>query len=275
MKPYYIIYILLFILLLGLTSCSKDDPGPSQPQYVMVAEAATTNNSFNVQFFAKDSLFVGYNRVFFRINEKSSGNLMSQAEIKLNPVMDMGTFKHSCPYENPSAAPDANGYFNGAVMFSMAGSTNGWSLSLNVTANGMTDSVFFPISKVVVTNPVKKIVVIDSLDNGSGGWIITKYPVSIVEPETWGVGNNQFEITVNKMASMFSFPVVNDMTIEIIPEMPSMGHGSPNNVNPVLTTDGHYAGTVNFTMTGSWRVHMNFTREGRAIGKNAWFDINF
>ena len=54
-----------------------------------------------------------------------------------------------------------------------------------------------------------------------------------------------------------------------------MGHGSPNNVNPVLTENGHYMGTVNFTMTGAWRINMVFKQDGRIIGKNAWFDIVF
>ncbi len=45
-----------------------------------------------------------------------------------------------------------------------------------------TKSVTFPIDKVKATNPVKKIVVIDSLSNGAGKWTITKHPISLVEP---------------------------------------------------------------------------------------------
>jgi hypothetical protein len=65
------------------------------------------------------------------------------------------------------------------------------------------------------------------------------------------------------------------MTVEITPEMPSMGHGSPNNVNPVHTGNGHYKGTVNFTMTGDWRIHLKLTRNGRLISDKAYFDILF
>lgn len=259
-----------------LSACSKDDnPGNNQSQYMLVAESASSNSMFNVKFYAKDSLFVGYNKVFFMLYEKSSGSQVTQAEINFRPIMDMVTFKHACPVENPSGTADANGYFEGAVMFSMPGYDGSWSLSADVVANGKTDSIYFPLARVIPTNPVKKIVVIDSLSNGSGGWIISKYPVSLVEPDKWNVGNNNFEITVNKMASMMSFPTINDMTIAITPEMPSMGHGSPNNVNPIPVSDGHYSGTVNFTMTGAWRVHLDFTRDGRAIGKNAYFDISF
>ncbi len=42
--------------------------------------------------------------------------------------------------------------------------------------------------------------------------------------------------------------------------MPSMGHGSPNNVNPVHRELGHYHGSVNFTMTGDWLVELDFVK---------------
>jgi len=189
--------------------------------------------------------------------------------------MNMVTFSHACPFENPGETPNADGYFEGAVMFSMPGSDNSWSLAAGITVNGEKDSAYFQIRKVIATTPAKKIVILDSLSIGPGLWIITKYPVSLVEPDEWKVGNNTFEITVHTMASMMSFPCCNDFTIEISPEMPSMGHGSPNNVNPVFTDKGHYAGVVNFTMTGAWRVNMIFRKGARVIGRNAYFDITF
>ena len=97
----------------------------------------------------------------------------------------------------------------------------------------------------------------------------------MVMPASWNVGLNKFEFTIHKMESMMSFPAVTDMTVEITPEMPSMGHGSPNNVNPVHTGNGHYSGTVNFTMTGDWRIHLKITQNGRVISEKAYFDILF
>jgi len=103
----------------------------------------------------------------------------------------------------------------------------------------------------------------------------TKYPISLVMPVAWKVGNNVFEITVNMMQDMMNFPVCSDLTVEITPEMPSMGHGSPNNVNPVYVSNGHYVGSVNFTMTGDWRIHMVLKKGSRIISNKAFFDINF
>jgi hypothetical protein len=269
-------YLLFLMLPALIVACSKEETDlPAQDKFVKVDELVSSGSLFNVQFYAKDSLFVGYNIVYFKLTDKNSGQPLDQATIELFPLMDMGTFKHSCPFENPAETADADGYFEGAVMFSMPGSDNSWSLAALISANGETDSVFFPLEKVIATSPVKKIVVIDSLNNGPGSWIITKYPVSIVEPPEWKVGNNKFEITINTMASMMSFPCCDDISVEIIPEMPSMGHGSPNNINPVPTGNGHYAGTVNFTMTGAWRVNMVFRKDGRTLGRNAYFDINF
>lgn len=264
------------MLLLIIVSCTKDDPSLQvQDEYVKVADVVSSDSYFNVQFYASDSLFVGYNKVYFKVTDKTSGLTLNQATIELFPLMDMGTFKHSCPFENPAVIAGSDGLFKGAVLFSMPGMNNSWSLSAKINSNGKTDSVYFPISKVVSASPVKKIVVIDSLSNGPGAWIITKHPVSLVEPAEWKVGNNPFEITVHSMASMMSFPCCDDFTVEITPEMPSMGHGSPNNVNPVLTSMGHYVGTVNFTMTGAWRINMVFKKGGRTIGRNAFFDISF
>ena len=152
---------------------------------------------------------------------------------------------------------------------------NSWSLNVDISANGKSETILFSIGKVISTMPVRKIVVIDSLSAGPGKWTITKYPISLVIPKAWKVGNNPFEITAHRMESMMSFPAATDLTIEIRPEMPSMGHGSPNNGNPVHTINGHYLGNVNFTMTGEWRINMTIMKGDRVITKKAYFDITF
>jgi hypothetical protein len=242
--------------------------------YLKVGEAVSSGSSFNVGFYAADSLFVGYNKVYLKITDKNSGQTVNQATLAFHPLMNMGTYSHACPAENPGKDPNTDGYFEGVVLFSMIG-TNSWSLSVDISANGKTETVLFPIDKVISTVPARKIVVIDSLSNGPGKWIITKYPMSLIIPKAWKVGNNPFEITAHSMASMMSFPPATDLTIEITPEMPSMGHGSPNNVNPVHTANGHYLGSVNFTMTGAWRINMTIKKGDRLITNKAYFDITF
>jgi len=71
------------------------------------------------------------------------------------------------------------------------------------------------------------------------------------------------------------WPPVDDLTLEIIPEMPTMGHGSPNNENPVSIGDGHYQGQVNFTMAGPWTVTVKVSSDGAEIGHVVFeFDID-
>jgi hypothetical protein len=264
------------LMILGLSvSCTKLSlPTQDQVQYVKIGEVTSSNSSFTAGFYAKDSLFVGFNKVYFKISDKSTGLAISQATLGLHPLMNMGTYSHACPFENPGSTLNTDGYFEGAVIFSMIG-TNSWSLGVDISANGKSETAIFNIEKVIITNPVKKIVVIDSLSTGPGTWTITKYPMSLIGPDKWKVGNNPFEITAHTMASMMSFPASTDLTIEIDPQMPSMGHGSPNNVNPVHTTNGHYLGSVNFTMTGAWRINLVIKKGTRLISNKAYFDITF
>jgi hypothetical protein len=75
---------------------------------------------------------------------------------------------------------------------------------------------------------------------------------------------------------MMSFPAIENYSIEFEPEMPTMGHGSPNNVNPTYTANGLYDGTVNFTMTGYWRINVTVKNaEGVIVKDGISFDVNF
>jgi hypothetical protein len=55
--------------------------------------------------------------------------------------------------------------------------------------------------------------------------------------------------------------------------MPSMGHGSPNNINPLHIKNGHYKGKVNFTMTGDWRINLVLNKDGKT--SSTFFDLLF
>lgn len=275
MKPSIFFFIHIILLSILFVSCEKEnDLKPNTNNYLKVGEGVSSGSSFNVEFYSIDSLFVGYNKVYLKITDKNSGQSVNQATMVLRPLMDMGTFTHACPFENPGTSLNSDGYFEGVILFSMIG-TNSWSLTVDISANGKSETILFPIGKVISTMPVRKIVVIDSLSIGAGKWMITKYPISLVLPKVWKVGQNSFEITAHRMESKMSFPAATDLTFEIIPEMPSMGHGSPNNLNPVHTSNGHYVGSVNFTMTGAWRINMIVKKGDKTVTNKAWFDIAF
>ena len=275
MKPSIFFFIHIILLSILFVSCEKEnDLKPDTNNYLKVGEGVSSGSSFNVELYSIDSLFVGYNKVYLKITDKNSGQSVNQATMVLRPLMDMGTFTHACPFENPGTSLNSDGYFEGVILFSMIG-TNSWSLTVDISANGKSETILFPIGKVISTMPVRKIVVIDSLSIGAGKWMITKYPISLVLPKVWKVGQNSFEITAHRMESKMSFPAATDLTFEIIPEMPSMGHGLPNNLNPVHTSNGHYVGSVNFTMTGAWRINMIVKKGDKTVTNKAWFDIAF
>ena len=100
------------------------------------------------------------------------------------------------------------------------------------------------------------------------------YFITLVEPMHPEVGLNDIEITIHVKETMMAFPPVEDLIIEMVPTMPSMGHGSPNNENPVHTAYGHYLGKVNFTMTGDWRIDLTISDELNIIAKTH-FDFMF
>jgi hypothetical protein len=169
----YLNFLIIFFIPALLVSCNKNSDNLSgQKAYLKVGEVTSSSSSFTVGFYAKDSLFVGYNKVYFKVSDKITGQQLAQAALVLHPLMDMVTFSHACPVEHPESVLNTDGYFEGAVLFSMTG-TNSWSLTVDVTANGKTETALFPISKVKSTDPVKKIVVIDSLSTGPGTWTIT------------------------------------------------------------------------------------------------------
>jgi hypothetical protein len=153
----------------------------------------------------------------------------------------------------------------------MATETNGtWKLGVSVH-NHKYDKEGEAEFDITVDNPATSILSVFTSQSADS----SKLVLSLVQPTAPKVGMNDIEFTIHKKADMMNFPADNSYTIEITPEMPSMGHGSPNNVNPVNTGNGHYKGKVNFTMTGEWKVNVAVKKEGNTVSKKAYFNITF
>ena len=87
------------------------------------------------------------------------------------------------------------------------------------------------------------------------------------------VGINNFEIVLHYKNSAMEYLSAEEYTVAIEPTMPSMGHGSPNNVNPVHVGKGHYKGEVNFTMTGLWRIKLRIYKNGTLVSDDQFFEV--
>lgn len=260
--------ILTFWALLGLliitVACSNDDDDVTpiiDTDMEVVAEA--TENGLKVEVYAEEPLFVGFNRLQLKITD-AEGNLLS-GEIEISPVMDMMTMEHSCPFDYP----EGNNVIDGAIPFNVAfvmpsGEMGTW--ALNITFDGKTVAV-----PVEVIQPEKPRLV--SFTSGPDD-NETSYFICLVDPREPQVGQNDLQLAIYKRESMFEWPPVEGLKVEMTPWMPSMDHGSPNNVDPKDTGNGMYLGKVNFTMTGDWQIRLKIINNGVVSGEPT-FDLEF
>lgn len=267
-KSYF--YILAIIAVI-FSACSKNDDIKPSETLEKITSVMSDDESLSIELLSDQQLSVGYNALYIRLIDQKNEKEVSHASINILPMMEMhvesGTKKHSSPVENPSASATEKGLFKAAAVFSMASDDHGsWTLEVEIK---ISDSA--PVQKVIIpitVLPSKEArIKTVKLDDGS------TYMVTYVQPVAPKIGINEFEIVIHQRKNGFEFPAVNDFTIEIEPEMPSMGHGSPNNIKPVLTSNGHYKGKVNFTMSGDWRIHLELTKEKETVGTS--FDLTF
>jgi hypothetical protein len=269
MKKTSISILILFILF--IVSCEKnDDPGSDGPEHYKISGTISEDGNYAIDLYAlTDTLFEGYNRMFISLINKESGNPVTEAGINLKPMMNMVGMKHAAPCEDPGEMADEEGYFEGAVVFIMPSNPDeGWELGLDLNISGTETSAKIEIPGVIQPEEPVLVKFISAIDQ-------KKYFVSCVQPANPKVGINDCEFTIHYKESMMSFPAAKDLGMEIEPEMPSMEHGSPNNVNPIHVSEGHYEGKLNFTMTGWWRVHLTFKKGNDLLSDDTYMDITF
>jgi hypothetical protein len=270
---YSLLGILLFATL-SMVSCKKDvpkpdpDPDPNPLENYMLI-ATGTSGELTASLYAEDSLIVGYNRLWVLIRDDKGQNVSTPFNLSFHPLMDMGTMTHACPVEHPLNA-DTPGVYMGAVVFIMpSGAMGSWMLSLDIEEIGGNPVGSIDWNVNIKTPPQARLLSFEGDINQE------KLFVSLVEPRKPQVGINPFEITIHKRETGMSFPAVTEYTVTFDPQMPTMGHGSPNNVQPVHIGDGHYEGKANFTMTGLWRLHLTIKDGTETVKDGISFDVTF
>ncbi len=221
-------------------------------------EAEAVVNGYHVHLLTQEPPHAGYNVVRVHLN-KADGQAVEGAQITLQPRMNMlDGNHHSSPVENPKQ--EAPGMYRGAVAFSMPGGPDlgSWSLTVGFTdpAAGATGEATFDVE-----------VAPSKLHGSFMAPGDRKIFLSVVAPTAPTVGKQPFEVFAFEKVGMMDWPPLNDLTLEIKPEMPTMGHGSPGNVNPAAQGNGHYLGAVNFTMDGPWTVTVIAKRGGETMGQ--------
>lgn len=257
--------LLIIWVLIGCSalSCKKESPEPVESNLIKLAETTISDNRKIILFADQAQLTVGYNLIYIHV-ENASGEIDKQASVEITPLMDMHTMQHSSPVEQPVYVPSKELYV-GAVVFTMpSGEMGAWKLTVEVDGHPVDLAV--AIADVPAgTKPVGSFV-------GTDG---TSYTLALIQPRAPKIGVNDLDILVSARTDMHHFTPVDELEVTFEPEMPSMGHGSPNNVDPTGIGNGRYKGKVNFTMTGDWRLYFSLTHDGEAIVKDAYLDILF
>ncbi|MDH5608970.1 MAG: FixH family protein [Cyclobacteriaceae bacterium] len=252
-------YALVGVACLGVSCTEQEAPKPLFETELSEITSAT-DGATTITLYADEPFFVGFNQVTAKI-ENANGELLS-GEALVTPLMDMMTMRHACPMEFPNGFQFVDGRFEFNAVFVMpSGDMGNWSLTFAV--NG--DTLAVPVT-VVQPARARLASFVSTQDQTS------KYFVALIDPGAPQVGENVMEIGVFKKQTMMDWPAVEDLTIAMQPWMPSMDHGSPNNVDPVHQAAGHYLGKVNFTMTGEWQLRLSISESGLLIGEPL-FDI--
>lgn len=280
MKKFTTTLWVIAAVVIGLTSCKKEETAPPvvkndnpdaglaiPSNLVKIGETYIIGAATKAVVYADKVASVGYIKLYTAMYDSVTNARVKDGHFTIFPMMDMGTMQHATPYENGSETVPADQLFKSAVVFSMAGD---WTIDLSFH-NHAIDKEGKGVLIIKAVNPATIVMrnFVVAADSSA------KLFVSLVQPTTPKIGLNDFEITIHKKATMMSFPAVENYTVEIEPEMPSMGHGSPRNENPVHTANGHYIGKVNFTMSGYWKVKLIIKKDGVLLDDTQYFDITF
>jgi len=266
--------------LLTINSCKKEtteakpDPVipnvPTTPEgMVKIGETYIIGSHAKAYVYAKQNLFVGYNTLYIAMHDSTDGKRLTDGLFSLSAEMDMGAMKHACPIEENQFIDSNSLMYSSSLVFIMPNvDLEKWTLKIGYhnNKNNKNGEGILNIN-VVEANPTRMFSGVLPLDNNAQVF------VSFVLPSKAKIGLNDAEFTIHKKASNTNFPAVNNYSIVMLPTMPSMGHGSPNNVSPVLTSNGHYKGKVNFTMTGLWKIQLKLYQDTVLLADQIFFDI--
>jgi hypothetical protein len=233
---------------------------------IKIGEAYLVGAQAKAILYATKPIETGYNEFAISLLDSIYGDPLTVGSLTVTPTMKMEQITHSAPVENPLDHVTATGYFKAAVVFTMPGVE--WSLQLTFKnqKNGLVGKGTISVVAVSGEPTLFRKTVLAKDGNK------TVY-ISLLQPKSPSMGSNDFEITLHEEAGPMNFPPITNYTVEVNPEMPSMGHGSRDNINPVHISNGHYVGKVTFSMTGLWKVKLKLYKNGSLISDDQFFEI--
>lgn len=233
-------------------------PSSSASTWIQIGDT-TTAAGYEIHLYAKsDSLGTGYRPLRVCLHNHKHPELQTSGkQIEFLPFMKMMSKSHASPVENPGLT-DSEGCSEGAVVFTMpSNEMEGWTLGFKIGG----DSARIPLwiksqDQVLMTK--------DPADTAK------RVLIAWVSPQKLQVGSQDIELALFSKTSMMDFPRDSSWSFDQWePTMPSMGHGSPNNVSPTFK-GGHYVGKLNFTMSGDWQIALGLHRGQDSLKNLTW-----
>lgn len=229
-------------LALALAAC-----GSAQKKVSRTSVATAQAGDFAVEILTDEALEVGMTPVYLKVTD-ASGATVGDAAVTFAPMMATATMSHSAPVIAPPAFD--GGLYRCDVVFQMAGS---WSAKVRVVRGGAAPAeASFPALAVAETGRARAF---------AAG--MSEYVLSLNFEAPPRVGLNPVIVTLHETQDMgMTFAAVDDATLALDPQMPSMGHGSPGSVDPAPISLGRYRGQLSFSMPGTWETTVTVGRNG-------------
>lgn len=270
---------LMGMIFLVATSCNKNDDDQNDDpivnndplkDYAKIGVKDMSDPAYQLELYMSENPFVGYNHVAVRLVRKDMEQVVENARIMFRPMMDMGTMMHSAPFEQPEYDAGLKAHMGSATFIMPGGMAGSWSFNVMAGLNtDITDTISFDID-VISKTEARLYSFISAADSN------TAYFVALAEPRNPKVGLNDLSLMIYYRENMMSFPAATDLQIEMEPEMPTMGHGSVDNVHPVHQENGRYNGKVNFNMPGYWKINLAIRNgQNEMLDDDGFFNVTF
>jgi len=254
------IYILILFAGLLLYSCSNDSTTnsnePVNTDYQKIYTSESGSKKIECWSSTGNSIYYGYNNIGFKVYE--GGIEKKTGFVKFYPKMyhSLNSPMHSSPVSSIFNYSSDKGFFTGYASFTMlSDSVSFWYGFHNYNNEFSIDSVLFNVA----ASDVNQIRAWDNIYTGH------TYILTLINPNYPKVGLNTFECLFHRTNDDKIYTEITDADMFIKPWMPSHGHGSSSNENPVYTSGGIYSGKANFTMAGTWEVYDSIKVSGEFV----------
>ena len=255
-------YVAFMLLAFSLYSCKDDATNPvkDDDKETLNLIANKSDGDYTFEILSEDTLLrEGHSVFYIRATDKSKNSIAK--DLSVNLMMDMGTMMHSTPFMTEVVTMNDREYIKVDATFIMTSAGGNWFLNLKSESMAIDARIDY---SVVATGLVKRFTFEDK-----------SYFVTLRSLESPKVGLNEFTVSIHTRESMMIHPAVTDLTTEVVLLMPSMGHGSSGNINPVHSANGIYTGKVNFSMTGDWQITLKLKRGEVMIGEPLIYTLDF